>query len=265
VTAAANAAAVTAAAVTPVPGAAATLPRPSLRAFRAPGAAALLLVAVGAWVALASLAMTSMDAASTFIPAWALMMTAMMLPAVAPVAALYARTLDGRRRRLVLFSLGYLTAWALTSLPAYGVWLLVDHRVRVHPLAARITGAAIFAAVGLYQLTPLKERCLRHCRSPFGQLMRYASWRGRGRDFVVGLHHAAYCIGCCWALMLLLFAFGAMTIAAALGLAAVVIVEKLSPWGAWVSRAVGVAALVWAGVVLVAPDAAPGLAPMTDM
>jgi predicted metal-binding membrane protein len=236
------------------------------RALAAPGTAVLLLVAVTAWVVLARQSMMGIDGAAVFVPAWMLMMAAMMLPAVAPVASLWSRTMQtARTQRLTLFVLGYLLAWALTAAPAYGVWLLVEHRLTMHPLAARITGVAIFAAAGLYQLTPFKERCLRHCRSPLGQFMRYSSWRGRGRDLTVGLHHAAYCLGCCWALMLLLFAFGAMTIGAALGLAGLIVVEKLAPHGDQVARVAGVAALAWAVVVAVHPAAAPGLAPMPSM
>lgn len=244
----------------------ASVPAAGRRTLTAPSTVALLLVAVAAWLLLAARSMAGMDQAAVFIPAWLLMMVAMMLPAVAPVASLWARTMrTGRAARLLLFASGYLLAWAATAIPAYGAWLLVDHRLGMHPLAARITGAAIFATAGLYQLTPYKERCLRHCRSPLGQLMRYSSWRGRGRDLAVGLHHAAYCLGCCWALMVLLFAFGAMTIGAALGLAALVAVEKLAPRGEQVARLAGVAALAWAVVVAVHPAAAPGLAPMPAM
>lgn len=236
------------------------------RQLAAPGTVLLLLGAALAWLGLLQLRMTDMNAATGFIPAWALMMTAMMLPAVTPVAMLYARTIQpGRRLRLAAFAGGYLCVWVASALPAFGSWTAVRRVVLPHPLAARLVGAVIFAASGLYQLSPLKDRCLRHCRSPLGQLMRYASFKGPARDARVGLHHAAYCLGCCWALMLLLFAFGTMNVLAALSLASVVIVEKLSPWGQRFSRAVGVAALLWAVVVLIDPALAPGLQPMAAM
>ncbi|HSF27157.1 MAG TPA: DUF2182 domain-containing protein, partial [Actinomycetes bacterium] len=187
----------------------------------------------------------------------------MMLPAVAPVASLYVRTIpDGSHRRLLGFVAGYLLVWTASAVPAYALSLLVMHQISPHPTAARLTAAGIFAVCGVYQLTGLKDRCLRHCRSPLGQLMRYASYDGPGRDLRVGLHHAAYCLGCCWALMLLLFAFGTMTLLAALGLCVLVVVEKLAPAGRQVSRLIGVAALGLAVVALFVPELAPGLAPM---
>ncbi|MDN5873814.1 MAG: DUF2182 domain-containing protein [Sinobacteraceae bacterium] len=233
----------------------------SRRTLAAPGTLALLLAAALSWIVIARLPMAGMGSATAFMPAWVLMMAAMMLPAVAPVATLWSRTLKaGRGYRLTLFALGYLCAWALTAIPAYGGWLLATEWLPTHPLAARIIGAAIFAVAGLYQLTPYKDQCLKHCRSPLAQFLEYSSWQGRwGRDFAVGLHHAAYCLGCCWALMLLMLAFGTMSIAAALGLAIVICLEKLAPRPDLVVRGVGIAALVWAIVVLIHPAAAPGL------
>jgi predicted metal-binding membrane protein len=233
------------------------------RALVSPHAVALLVLAAAAWITLALVAGSDMTAASTFLPAWALMMTAMMLPAVAPVASLYVRTIPGGSQvRLLGFVAGYLLVWSVSAVPAYALSLLVMHQISPHPLAARLTAAGIFAVCGVYQLTGLKDRCLRHCRSPLGQLMRYASYDGPARDLRVGMHHAAYCLGCCWALMLLLFAFGTMTLLAALGLCVLVVMEKLSPAGRQVSRLISVAALGLAVVALFAPAIAPGLAPM---
>jgi predicted metal-binding membrane protein len=119
----------------------------------------------------------------------------------------------------------------------------------------------------MYQLSPLKDRCLAHCRSPLAQLLPNGSERGRFRDLRVGAHHGAYCLGCCWGLMVILVAVGVMNIAAMIGLAVVVLVEKTWRWGPLAGRLAGVAALglavaaVWLGWL------APGLhaAPMMTM
>lgn len=244
-------------------------PAPALtrRSLTVPGLTAVLLTAVLAWVTLlhGGRADTT-GSAVAFVPVWALMMAAMMLPSVTPVASMYARMLRSAPSwRLVLFAAGYLGVWTLTALPAYAASALIRHAVLPHPLAARLTGAVVFAVCGGYQLTPYKDRCLRHCRSPLGQLMRYVSFTGRTRDLRVGVHHAGYCLGCCWALMLVLFALGTMSVAAAFGLAVVIAAEKYLPWGSRLSRVVGVLAVGWAVVVLIAPAAAPGLHPMPAM
>ena len=90
---------------------------------------------------------------------------------------------------------------------------------------------AVFAGAGIYQLSPLKDRCLAHCRSPLGLLPHCGSYRGRTRDLRVGAHHGGYCLGCCWALMVILIALGVMNVAAMVGLAALVLIEKLWRWG----------------------------------
>src|SRR5262249_38286010 len=155
---------------------------------------------------------------------WAGMMTAMMLPAVAPVATLYARTITKDRRiRIPLFVGGYLVAWALTAIPAYVVLRVVDHYAGDSDNAMRAIAAGVLAVAGVYQLTPLKARCLRHCRSPLAQLLHYGNVRGPLRDLKVSIHHALYCVGCCWALMALFIAFGVMNVWIMVVLAAVVL------------------------------------------
>ena len=152
------------------------------RALVFPRAVALLAFAAAAWITLTLVAGSDMTTAASFLPAWALMMAAMMLPAVAPVASLYVRTIPGgNHRRLGGFVAGYLLVWIASAVPAYGLSLLVMHQVSPHPPAARWTAAGIFAVCGIYQLTGLKDRCLRHCRSPLGQLMRYVVRRTRAR------------------------------------------------------------------------------------
>lgn len=130
---------------------------------------------------------------------------------------------------------------------------------RTHPGEATAMAALIFATCGLYQLTPLKDRCLARCRSPLAQLLRYRSFRGPLRDLRAGAHHDAFCRGCCWALTALLVAVGAMNILAVVVLAGVVTAEKLWPGGPWFSRVVGVIALGLAVAVIWVPGLAPGL------
>lgn len=201
-----------------------------------------------------------------FVVMWALMMTAMMLPSMAPVASLYARMLrTGSPARLGLFALGYGLAWAVTGLVAYGLaWgggkLAVDH-----PTAARVAAVGLFALVGVYQLTPLKFRCLRHCRTPLGHLMHYASFRGPLRDTKAGLHHAVFCLGCCWALILLMISFGVMNVWAMAVLALVIALEKLSRHGERLARVVGAVSLSLAVLVVFVPEIAPGLNPDDTM
>jgi predicted metal-binding membrane protein len=200
--------------------------------------------------------------ALAFVPAWTLMMAAMMLPAVAVVGSIYARTIVvNRPARLAGFVAGYLVVWAAAGLPAFALsgWTghLADHDLG----AAHALAVAVFAVCGLYQLTPLKDRCLAHCRSPFSQLMRYGSYRGRLRDLRVGVHHGAYCLGCCWALMAILIAVGVMNLLAMVGLALLVVVEKLWIRGPLAGRVAGIAALGLAIALIWAPGLAPGLDP----
>jgi predicted metal-binding membrane protein len=131
--------------------------------------------------------------------------------------------------------------------------------------AGRWLGAGVFAFAGLYQLTPLKNACLRHCRSPLMQLLQYSGWKGRARDLKVGLHHGAYCVGCCWGLMVVLLAVGVMNVAAMAGLAAVIFLEKLWRHGKLLSVLVGIAFLMIAGLVALHPSLLPALQPEGDM
>jgi predicted metal-binding membrane protein len=192
-----------------------------------------------------------------------------MAPAVAPVASLYARTIKSDRFfRLSLFSLGYLAVWALAGVPTYAVLRLVDH-VGGSGTPMRYVAAGVLAAAGLYQLSPLKSRCLRHCRSPLAQLLHYGNMRGPLRELKVGLHHAAYCLGCCWALMALLIAFGMMNLWAMLALAALVLSEKVLPRGETIGRVVGALCLVLSVLVVASPAVGhalvPGMAPMNSV
>jgi predicted metal-binding membrane protein len=195
---------------------------------------------------------------------WALMMSAMMLPAVAPVAAAYSRSFMQRRReRLIVFASAYLLVWAGSGVVAYPAALLVDRLTGISTTTARVVAAAALLGVAAYQLTPLKRICLDHCRSPLSQLLHYGAFRGRSRDFRVGLHHAAFCLGCCWALMVLLIVLGTMNAFIMLGIVAFVVLEKYSVHGELISRVGAVAAVALAVVALVVPQAGLGVGPAT--
>jgi predicted metal-binding membrane protein len=199
-----------------------------------------------------------------FLGMWALMMAAMMLPAVAPVASLYARTIKWERSaRLPVFVAGYLIAWAAAGIPAYGALRLVDHLGGQTDAAMRNIAVVVLVGAGIYQFSPLKGRCLRHCRSPLAQLLRYGNVKGPLRDFKVALHHASYCLGCCWALMALFIAFGVMNAWAMLGLAAVVLSEKVLRRGEAIGRVIGALCVVVALLVLASPRVATGVVPKT--
>ena len=199
---------------------------------------------------------------AAFVGVWALMMAAMMLPSVTPIAVLYSRQFAVRRViKTVVFASGYLALWAAAGLVGFAAaGALSDIQMR-NSVAARFLPAAIFAVAGLYQLTPLKQACLRHCRSPIGLLMHYASYGGRLRDFRVGLHHATYCLGCCWALMLLLLAVGLMNVIAMVVLAVVILLEKRLAQGELIAKGAAVAAFALALASLFIPQLA-GIAPM---
>ena len=200
-----------------------------------------------------------------FVVLWTVMMAAMMLPSVSPVVSLYAHTIrEGstgwtRAARSTGLVTGYLTAWAAFGLIGYAAaW--GGGRLAAHsPGAAPWAGAVALAAAGLYQLSPLKDRCLSHCRSPLGFLIRFGGYSGRLRDLRVGLYHGAYCVGCCWGLMVVLIVVGVMNVAWMAGLAAAVFVEKIWRHGKGFRIAVGVALIVFACFVPAHPGLVPGL------
>jgi len=221
--------------------------------------ALILLIAALAWVLTIGQARdmgiepgTMGMALPAFLLLWVAMMTAMMLPSVAPVAVTWAKAIVRRSpgaagaARTAEFLVGYLLVWTAFGLLAYGGLALTGDLVDRNPDAGRWIGVVAFGLAGLYQLGPLKYVCLRHCRNPMTQLMRYASWRPWARDLRVGLHHGGYCLGCCWGLMVALIPLGVMNIAAMAGLAVVIFLEKLWRYGPVLSRVVGVGFLVLA-------------------
>jgi predicted metal-binding membrane protein len=195
-----------------------------------------------------------------FMLLWALMVTAMMLPSSSPVASLYARSAERNRLlRLSGYVAGYLLVLVASALPAYGLAVLADRAVAWAPAVGTTAAAAVFTANGAFQLSGLKDRCLTRCRNPLTLLLRYASWRGVARDLRAGAHSGAWCLGCCWSLMALLFAFGVMNLWAMVALTAVVTAEKLWSRGHGLARATGLVSLGLALAVLWLPWLAPGL------
>lgn len=232
-----------------------------------PSTIASLSVAALAWAAVVAIARHVGNGVGTMdLPAvellgmWALMMTGMMLPAVAPVASLYVRTIpSGQPRRWLSFVVGYLVVWASVGIPVYGVLRVLD---RIESDATiRVFAVVVLGAAGVYQLTPLKVVCLRHCRSPLGQLLHYGNITGRFKELRVAVHHAAFCLGCCWLLMALFLAFGVMNLWVTIGLAAVVVAEKLLRHGEVVGRVAGVVFVALALSVAISARVADSVLP----
>ena len=241
------------------------------RQLAVPWIAVAVLAAV-AWVVTVALARDMGNGPGTmglallpFLGLWAVMMAAMMLPSVAPVAVLWTRLISGasaglgRVARMGMFLGGYLLAWAAVGAVAFAALAGTGRLVTASPAAARWLGVAIFLAAGIYQLTPWKDWCLRRCRSPIGSLMYYAGFKGRGRDLRVGLHHGATCAGCCWGLMVVLVAVGVMNVAVMAALAVVIFAEKLWRYGKPFGLAVGVALMAVGGLAIWFPWLLPGL------
>ena len=233
----------------------------------------LALITTGAWIHVAttmrggddtagmemSMAPTPLDALA-YVVAWAIMMAAMMLPSALPMIGLYAGTQKSasppaRLTSVALFALMYLGLWALTGLPVYAASLLLM-AITAETLAYVV--ATVLVVAGVYQLTPLKQMCLRHCRSPLGFLLGH--WRAGIRGALrMGAAHAGYCLGCCWALMVVLVVAGAMSLPWVLLIASTVAVEKLVPRGEWIARLTGVALVLLGVAVAVRPALAAGL------
>src|SRR3989475_10730669 len=196
-----------------------------------------------------------------FVAAWAIMMAAMMLPSAMPMIGLYAATqrsavnATSTSVAVSAFALMYVALWTLTGVPIYFASVAL---MAVAPATLAYTIAAVLVVAGIFQLSPLKQVCLRHCRSPLGFLLGH--WRGGLRGgLAMGRAHALYCLGCCWALMVVLVAAGAMGLPWVLLIAAVVAAEKLLPRGEWVARVTGVALVLLGVAVAVRPGLAVAL------
>jgi predicted metal-binding membrane protein len=189
---------------------------------------------------------------------WWIMMMAMMLPSASPMILLFARVNRTQRDKGApyvptgVFALGYLLVWALFSQVAVTAqWGLERSGLLSSMMASTsvILGGVLLIAAGVYQLTPLKYACLRHCRSPLFFISHH--WRpGEWGALRMGFEHGAFCTGCCWFLMALLFYGGVMNLFWIIGLALFVLAEKVAPAGHWVGWMMGVGLIAWGGGLL---------------
>ncbi len=239
-----------------------------------PVATALLGAALVAWIVTYQ-RMHGMDAGpgtdlgglGWYVGVWVTMMAAMMLPSVAPMVLTFRQISRQRARaghRAVptwIFLAGYLVAWTGYGLVAYGIYRALKAAapgfLGWDEGGPYVAGGALVAA-GLYELTPLKEVCLRHCRGPLHFVL--GGWRpGEAGALRMGVEHGLYCVGCCWGLMLALFALGVMSLTWMAAIAAIVFAQKVLPYGDRLTPVVAVA-LVAAGIwVMADPSSVPGL------
>ena len=182
---------------------------------------------------------------------WWFMMIAMMLPSAAPMILLFAflnrKNAKGPPHAVAAFISAYVFVWGGFSVMATAFQWGLEESALLSPSmysADLIFGGALLIAAGVWQLSPLKHACLRHCRAPIEFFAH--GWRtGVGGALRMGLEHGAYCLGCCWVLMALLFYGGVMNIWWIAGLAIYVLIEKIIPAGHWIGRGVGALLVVW--------------------
>jgi predicted metal-binding membrane protein len=236
----------------------------------------LVLLAAIAW-AMTGDRMGGMDAGpgtdlgglGFWVTAWVVMMAAMMFPSIAPMVVMQARIEEGKRQQgkateagtTALFVCGYLLTWTAVGLLGYAIiegGRALDIGFLAWDSGGPYVAGAVVVAAGLYQLTPLKEVCLRHCRSPMMFLL--TRWKpGRIGALGMGVEHGGWCVGCCWGLMAALFALGVMSVGWMVLVAALIAAEKLLPWKAVANRSIAVLLVVLGlGVAFVAEDV-PGL------
>ena len=236
--------------------------------------AVLVGVTVAAWLAMLRMPMGERDMTGmemtmtptladglTFIAAWAIMMAAMMLPSAMPMIGLYAAmqrdapTATATAAEVSAFTAVYVVLWAISGVPIYFASVAL---MAVAASTLAYTTAGVLIAAGIFQLSPLKSVCLRHCRSPLGFILGHwrAGWRG---GVTMGFAHALYCLGCCWALMIVLVVAGAMGLPWVLLIACVVAAEKILPRGEWVARTTGVVLALLGVAVAIEPGLAAAL------
>jgi predicted metal-binding membrane protein len=211
---------------------------------------------------------TDLGAVGWYVGIWVTMMAAMMLPSVAPMALLFARVSGERARRgqstlapTWVFLAGYLAAWTGYGLLAYGLFRgirALDLGFLSWQEQGPIVAGGAVATAGLYELTPLKEYCLRHCRTPLHFLLH--GWReGHLGALRMGAEHGAFCVGCCVGLMLILFALGVMSLFWMALVAAVIFAEKVVPYGNRLTRPLALVFVALGIWIAAAPSTVPGL------
>ena len=249
----------------------------TLRRDRVVIALGLLALTALAWVYVArmaampaggmpSMAMPSMPgmaageppALAWLIGMWAVMMVAMMLPSAAPTILLFGSVSRRRRQEgqpavpVAVFTLGYLLVWTVYAAAAGSAQWELHRLALLSPAMASASpwlAGGLLIGAGVYQLLPIKAACLSHCRTPFSFFS--TEWReGVGGALAMGIHHGTFCVGCCWALMALLFVAGVMNLLWVAAIAAFVLLEKLVRGGAVASRVAGVALICWGVWVL---------------
>jgi predicted metal-binding membrane protein len=205
---------------------------------------------------------TDLGTLGWFVGIWVVMMAAMMFPSVAPTVALYSRMKRSRDAVApLIFTGGYLAVWGAAGVAAYAVFRL-GRALLGDQLAwdngGRWLAGGVLIGAALYELTPLKDKCLSKCRSPLGYLL--GSWRdGRAGALRMGAGHGAWCLGCCWALMAALFALGVMSLAWTAIVAGVIALEKTLPYRRVATWGPSIFLLVLAVGVLAFPESVPGL------
>lgn len=184
---------------------------------------------------------------------WAEMMVAMMIPSATPMLLTFA--LVNRKRReqdrpfvpTGIFLSGYLLVWTAFSVLAAVLQWILHARALLSPMmtgTSPFLGGGLLVAAGIFQFTPLKNACLAHCRSPLDFLM--TDWReGKAGAFLMGLKHGAWCAGCCWILMLLLFVAGVMNLFWIAVITVFVLVEKMAPKNGWIGKSTGAVLVLW--------------------
>ena len=211
-----------------------------------------LLVALSWWYIATGAGMRAMQPPfGALVLMWWLMMVAMMLPSAAPAVMLYSRVRASRDDTTIaqswVFLAGYLLVWLLFSILAAAAQRLIADPATA--LGNRWAGGALLIVAGVYELTPLKNACLGRCRSPAEFISR--NWRpGAAGAVRLGVLHGVDCLGCCWMLMLLLFAGGVMNLLWIVGLTLIVAIEKLLPRGEWFAPAVGMALIACGAIRL---------------
>ncbi len=203
--------------------------------------------------------------AAVFVGGWTLMTCAMMLPTSLPLVQLFRRMTQRRAdgaRLVALLIVGYLSVWMLFGVVAHigdrGLHLVVEQSAWLEA-NAWLLGAGTLLLAGAYQFTPLKYHCLDKCRSPLSFITEH--WQGRderAQAFRLCVHHGIFCVGCCWSLMLLMFAVGVGNVGWMLVLGTVMAVEKNMPWGRRLSKPLGMALIVSGAVVALGYGSWPG-------